>query len=172
MPTRACPESSGKQNVTERQQDSRKEISDRLAGKLFTFTIEATGQVVKLETVDANGTRQELSDEEKAGLAQEGRQRIEEVLEAAFEAGIDCVLGEAEEQDETEQSDEDAELRHLLLVPLMKHGAAKRLLRSDVLDRAILGALIQHAVTSPSAAPVGAAPTAERSDRATSSRAN
>src|ERR1700740_173698 len=43
------------------------------AGKLFAFTIDAsTAQVVKLETLDASGTRHELSDEEAASLAQAG----------------------------------------------------------------------------------------------------
>ena len=43
------------------------------AGKLFTFTIDAsTAQVVRLEAEDASGARHELSDEEKASLAQAG----------------------------------------------------------------------------------------------------
>src|SRR5215472_7703673 len=63
----------------------------RSAGKLFTFTIDAsTAQVVKLESEDSSGARHELSEEEKASLAREGSQDLEELVARAFEAGIAC----------------------------------------------------------------------------------
>ena len=49
----------------------------RSAGKLFTFTIDAsTAQVVKLESEDASGARHELSEEERASLAREGSEDL------------------------------------------------------------------------------------------------
>jgi hypothetical protein len=145
---------------------------DQSGGKLFTFTLDAsTGRVVKFETLDATGVRHELSDEEKASLVQEGSERLEEALEEAFEAGIDCVLGE-NGHDETEESDQDAQLRHLLLTPLIKDSPAKRLLQREVLGRAILGTLIQHSVKPPSAASADSPAAGLESDRAAATRAN
>jgi hypothetical protein len=141
------------------------------AGKLFTFTIDAaTAQVVKLETEDASGARHELSDEEKAGLAQAGTEgSLEQLVERAFEAGIDCVLGDGEPENRAEPADE-AELRHLLLTPLIEHSPAKRLMQREALNRAILGTLIQHAAKAPAAET--SSTTGLQSDRAAPARAN
>jgi hypothetical protein len=147
-------------------------MSEQPAGALFTFTIDASGKVVKFESIDSNGTRHELSDGEKASLAQNGIDNLEEALEVAFEAGIECVLGDEEEElADAEETREDAELRHSLLGPLMEHSPAKRFLRREVLNRAILGTLIQSAMETHPAAPAGAA-TAGAQDRATATRAN
>ncbi len=121
--------------------------TDQSTHRFFTFTIDAeTGQVVKLETFDASGARYELSEQEKASLAQAGSERLEEVLEEAFEAGIDCVLGDGEESDPKSESSEEIELRQELLLPLIKRSRAKRLLRREILNRAILGTLISDSV--------------------------
>ena len=143
------------------------------AGKLFTFTIDAsTAQVVKLETEDASGARHELSDEEKASLAQAGTEgSLEQVVERAFEAGIDCVLGDGEREDRAEEPADEAELRHLLLTPLIEHSPAKRLMQREALNRAILGTLIQHATRAPAEAE-SSATTGLQSDRAAPARAN
>jgi len=146
------------------------------AGKLFTFTIDATtAQVVKLETEDASGARHELSDEEKASLAQAGTEgSLEQIVERAFEAGIDCVLGDGEREnraDEPAEPADEAELRHLLLTPLIEHSPAKRLMQREALNRAILGSLIQHAAKAPATAE-SSPPTGTPSERAASARAN
>jgi hypothetical protein len=117
------------------------------AGKLFTFTIDAdTAQVVKFEAQDASGARCEISEDEKGSLVHAGEDGLEEAFQEAFEAGIDCVLGGANESNEGRESARDAELRHLLLTPLIEHSPAKRLLQPEVLNRAILGTLILHAM--------------------------
>ena len=112
----------------------------------MTVTIDTkTGQIIKIE--GANGTRaqHELSDEEKASLAKKmGRATLEAIIEEAFEAGIACGLGEVADEDEPVESEKDANLRHLLLRPLIENSAAKRLMRRDVLSRAILKTLIGH----------------------------
>jgi hypothetical protein len=121
--------------------------SNQSAAHLLTFTIDArTGQIVKLESLDESGAPHELTDEEKATLAQEGSgDRVEEIVEQAFEAGIACVLGGGDGA-QTQESEQDAELRHLLLLPLIERSMAKRLMQGDVLNRAILGTLIQHSM--------------------------
>ena len=143
------------------------------AGKLFTFTIDAsTAQVVKLESEDASGARHELSDEEKASLAQAGTEgSLEQLVERAFEAGIDCVLGDGEREDRADEPADEAELRHLLLTPLIEHSPARRLMQREALSRAILGTLIQHATKAPAAAESSPA-TGLQSDRAAPARAN
>jgi hypothetical protein len=117
---------------------------------LLTFTIQArTGQIVKIESVDSTGAHHELSDEEKSNLAKEkSKTTLEDVLEQAFEAGIACVLGDADSEDDPPESAQDVDLRRLLLRPLLEEGAAKRLMQSDVLSRAMLTTLIQNATNS------------------------
>src|SRR6516164_1960936 len=113
---------------------------------LLTVTIDTnTGQIVKIEGVNGTRARHELSDAEKASLAKKmGRATLEAIIEEAFEAGIACGLGEGADEDEPEDSEKDANLRHLLLRPLIENSAAKRLMRRDVLSRAILKTLIGH----------------------------
>ncbi len=117
--------------------------------KLFTFTVDArTAEIVKFESLNASGARHEFSDDEKVTLARKGiDDGLEALVEQAFEAGIACVLGE-NGRSQTKESEEDAELRHLLLTPLIKHSLAKRLLEGEVLNRVLLGTLIQHSMKS------------------------
>jgi hypothetical protein len=151
-------QSPAKQKVTHRKKGSHKKAVDshQPAGKLLAFTIDAdTAHVVKFETLDARGVRRELTDEEKTSLLREGGEgRFEDVLERAFEAGIACALGDEAKQDRADETTQDAELRHLLLARLIEHSAVKHLMDGDLLDRAILDALIRHSITP--AADVGA----------------
>ena len=125
-------------------------------GKLFTFTIDATtAQVVKFETVDASGASHEISEEEIASLAQQGSQKLEQALEEAFEAGIDCILGAEDGQSETQESEKDAELRHLLIRPLIEHSPAKRLLQREAINRVLLETLIQRSTKPSPSVPAG-----------------
>ena len=117
---------------------------------LLTVTIHAkTGQIVKIERVNGPDAHHELTAEEKASLAKEsGRATLEAIIEQAFEAGIAYVLGDEGDEDDPMESEKDANLRHLLLRPLIENSAAKRLIRRDVLSRAILKTLIDHATGS------------------------
>jgi len=142
-------------------------------GRRFTFTIDAdTAQVVKLETEDASGARHELSDEEKASLAHAGAAGdIEQFVERAFEAGIACVLGGSGPEERTEEAADEAELRHMLLTPLIECSPARHLMQREVLNRAILETLIQHATKAPTAAESSQS-TGLQSERAAPARAN
>jgi hypothetical protein len=61
---------------------------------LLAFTIDAdTAEIVKLESVDSFGAHHDLSDEEKAKLAFDEKDKLESLFEQTFEAGIACVLG-------------------------------------------------------------------------------
>jgi hypothetical protein len=121
-----------------------------LDSDLLTFTIHAkTGQIVKIECVDSTGAHHELSGKEKVSLAKEtGEATLEAIIEQAFEAGIACVLGDGDGKDDPPESAKDADLRRLLVRPLIEDGAAERLMQRDLLSRAILTTLIQSATSS------------------------
>jgi hypothetical protein len=113
-----------------------------------TVTIDAeSAEVVRIEGLDSTGARHELSDAEKATLMTEGRRddRLAAVVERAFEAGLACVLGDADGET-TEESPEDAELRHKLLAPLIERSAIGHLTERAALNRAMLGTLLQHSM--------------------------
>jgi hypothetical protein len=152
MPARPRRNSSQKTNASARARKDRKTASTTPSGgSLFSFTLDATtGEVVKVETLNAEGTRRKVPERQRKTLARKGRERVEEVLVEAFEAGIDCVLGDSSEPSET---DRDAELRHDLVAPLLKRSSASRLLNPESLNRAILGTLMQHSATEPPRAP-------------------
>ena len=124
------------------------------ADDFYSFTIDrTTARVVKVETLDASGARHEVSDQEKASLATGGSVPLEVALEEAFAAGIDCILGDEAPPDEAEASAQDAELRHVLVAPLIQQSTANRLMRREVLDRVIFQTLIQHSIKPSNATP-------------------
>ena len=115
---------------------------------LFTITIQAeTGQIVKIQHAEGGDGRSELSDQERADLLKKGgKDTLEALIEQAFEAGIACVLGDAIGRSEAEESEEEADIRHLLLDPLIRHSPVQRLMQREVLSRAFLGTVVQHAL--------------------------
>ena len=123
------------------------------ARSLFSFTVDtSTGQVVTVEALDAGGARRKVSESRMKVLAREGRQRLESVVEEAFEAGIDCVLGDSSDKLEGGEREDDAQLRHDLIAPLIQNSSAGRRLNRVVLQRAVLGSLI-HTSMPPACQP-------------------
>jgi hypothetical protein len=117
---------------------------------LFAFTIDAsTGQITRLEKVDSAGARRPLSEQDKAGL-QPGPTwpTLEAIIEQAFEAGVDCVLGNEDEKDEAQESEDEVEVRRILLLPLMERGRMMALRQRSVLGQAILATALQQ-ITAP-----------------------
>ena len=118
----------------------------------ISFTVDtASGRVVTVEAVDDAGVRRELTAEEKSGLAEAGvKDTMSDIVEKTFEAGITAVLGEDGKEDDEAESEDGANLRHLILRPMIAKSAVKRFLKREVLIRAILGALIQEVAPSES----------------------
>ncbi len=156
MPSRRRS-NSPKQNASARTRESAKTQTtghEQTEGSFFSFTLDAeTGKVVKVEKLDAAGKRRKVPDRQVKTLVAKEKAKYEEALEEAFEAGIDCVLGGDDSQPGTEESEQDAELRHVLVAPLIEHSPASRLLKRQALDRAILGSLIQQSTNPAVPAP-------------------
>ena len=108
---------------------------------LLTITIQAkTGRIVKIQSAEGSGGRNELSDREQADLLKKAsKDTLEALIEQAFEAGIACVLGDPIGRSEADESEEEANLRHLLLEPLIRQSPVQRLMQREVLSRAFLG---------------------------------
>jgi len=124
--------------------------ADQPVHRLMTVTITLdadSAEVVRIEGVDPTGARHDLSDDEKVTFIRERRdERLAEVVEQAFEAGIASVLGVEDEEANAEESPEDTELRRQLLAPLIERSAIGRLTERTALNRAILGTLIEHSM--------------------------
>ena len=115
---------------------------------LVAFTIDAdAGRIVRIEKVDSTGARRDLSDEDAATLIQENTLTLETIIEQAFEAGIACVLGDEARQDDLQETEDDAALSRLLLMPLMERTPAHSLQRPEVLGRAILASALEQATS-------------------------
>lgn len=129
-----------------RRARSRSAGSEQTArAEFISFTVEAaTGALISVDAVDAAGTRQELSDDQRASLATDDTPTVESIVERAFEAGIECVLGGEAAEDEADDAD-DADLRRALLRSLIARSAAKRLIQREVLRRAIIVSLMAEA---------------------------
>jgi len=116
--------------------------------ELLSLTINPeTAAIVRLEGVDGSGARHELSKEQTAKLAQlYGEGTLQALIEDAFEAGIASVLGDGAGEFGTSESKDEAELRHLLLKPLIERSAARHLMKRATLARATLASLLRHSV--------------------------
>ena len=99
---------------------------------VFTLCV-ATGQIVKVETVDSAGKRHEVRTDEAVELAgKDDMKGIETALDDAFEAGIISMLdpeSDAEESNESDESAEDLRLRRELLTLIIGSEVRRRLLR-------------------------------------------
>lgn len=105
------------------------------------FTLRSgTGEVLKIEKVNATGQRSEIPDGEIAGLAgKESLHEIEAALDDAFEVGISRLLdpGDDDEAPEEKETAEEMELRKLLL-GLIIGQAVRRRMRRRIVQRLIL----------------------------------
>ena len=131
----------------ERKRKSPRSETGPKAARLVTITVDAdAGRVVGIEGLDAAGQRQDLSDDERAALAEQApTTTLRDIVEQAFEAGIGCVLGRQAAKADTPESEFDADLSRALLQSLISQSAARRLMQFDVLGPAIVGSLIERA---------------------------
>jgi hypothetical protein len=115
---------------------------------LFALTIDvASGRIVMLERVDDAGARHPLSAEDTTLARIKAGATVRRLIEQAFEAGIECVLGEDGEAHPTESKADD-ELSVMLLQSLVERSRARQLTDGEVLNRAIVGTLIAQAAAA------------------------
>ena len=99
---------------------------------IFT-TRSATGEVVKVEKVDAGGNHHEVSKEEIAGLVSKNEMsEIEDALDEAFEARIRSLLDPKNEVEERPETEDELALRRELLTLVIGAGVRRRLQRRIV----------------------------------------
>jgi hypothetical protein len=115
---------------------------------LFAFTVDTSnGRIVMVEKVEGS-TRHVLSPEERAKIAKDnGAPPLRRLVEQAFEAGIDFVLGDSGDGEIT-ASRQDDELSGMLLKTLIEGSQMRELVSGDALDRAIVSTLFGHAAKS------------------------
>jgi hypothetical protein len=131
---------------------------------LFALTISAdTGEIVKVEKVEGSGARRDLRDDDTMGLSAKAALTLDALIEQAFEAGIACMLGVRNRSADAEESDEEADLRRALLMPLMENTWAKDSLKREVLGKAILASAIAQ-IAATRAAALGNAPTQQKAE--------
>jgi hypothetical protein len=107
----------------------------------LTFDVD-TGEVVKIEKVEAAGARRELRDDDGIAVTGTATTTLDTLIERAFEAGIACLLEPEAEGDEADESEDWSDLRRTLLIDLMEKSSAKDLLKREVLGKAILASAI------------------------------
>jgi hypothetical protein len=120
--------------------------SPKPPGGVYSFTIDtANGRILTVESVDEAGTRRSLTPDEKAKLAKSHpAMPLRRLVEQAFEAGIEFVLGEGTDSS-TPESKEEGELSGMLLQKMIEGSAAGKLVKGDGLHRTVIDTLIIHA---------------------------
>ena len=146
-PSKGAPHQRG-QNSAKRER-TRADAGSETKQLIFTMNA-ATGAVVRIEMVDPHGKRYEIPKDETVALAgKDGLHEIEAALDDAFEAGISCLLEPTEgdepgkDSEETEDSDEEKELRRVLLMQIIGRDVRRRLQRRLV-QRFILSRTLAH----------------------------
>lgn len=110
----------------------------------YAFTVDiANGRVLGIEKVDGDA-RRALSPEERSQLAKAcGGLSPHRIVEQAFEAGIEFVLGDGADIAAPE-SKQDGELSGMLLQTLIEGSKGLEPLKGERLDRTFIGALFSQ----------------------------
>lgn len=113
---------------------------------IYSFTVDTgSNRIITVERVDNDGTRHALTAEDKTKLAKTPpAMPLRRLVERAFEAGVDYVLGD-NAGPETPESKEEGELSGILVQTMIKGSKANELVNSDTLDRTVIDTLIVHA---------------------------
>lgn len=124
----------------ERSRQGNAEETVQLVSTLNTVT----GAVAKIEKIDGAGKRREVETEETLKLVgKDNFHEIEAALDEAFEAGISSLFEAEGEDEESAESEEETELRRVLLTSIVGQNVRRRLQRRLV-QRLILSQTLKH----------------------------
>jgi hypothetical protein len=127
-------ESSRNEDPSTGKRPSSKASASEETEQLVLTLNPAKGEVLKVERIDRNGHRRELSEDEIGGLAgKDDADDLEAALEEAYGGGILDVLGEGDE----DEDEEEIALRRLLVARLLGRQVVRRRLRRLVIGRAL-----------------------------------
>lgn len=120
--------------------------AERAVAGIYSFTVDTgSNQIVMVERVDSDGTRHPLTADDKMTLAKTPpAMPLRRLVERAFEAGVDYVLGDGGDT-ESPESKEERELSGILVQTMIKGSKANELIKGDALDRTVIDTLIVHA---------------------------
>ena len=122
-------EDPAKGSAHEGQHSAKRERASDDETKQLIFTLSAaTGAIIKIEIVDAAGKRKEVPREETLALAgKDNLREIEATLDEAFEAGISSVFEPTDDDGPSDETEEEKELRRVLLMHLIGPNVRRRL---------------------------------------------
>jgi hypothetical protein len=137
----ATPDDPGESKGASRSDEQGAKKEPRSKGgpiEQLIFTLRtATGEVVRIERVDATGKRGDVPRDETVGLVgKRDLEEIETVLDEAFEAGIAGILDPGDDDEEPETSDEKK--LHKFLLRLIIGRAIRRRLCDRIMLRLIV----------------------------------
>jgi hypothetical protein len=111
---------------------------------IFTMNA-ATGAVIKIEKIDQSGKRCEVPKEESVALAgKDNLLEVEAALDEAFEAGISSVLEPSSDEEPLDETEEETELRRILLSHIIGRGTRRRL-QQRLVERIVLARTLAKA---------------------------
>ena len=126
-----------------KRERGRSGAANETAQLIFTLNT-ATGAVTKIEKIDEAGKRREVQKDETVKLVgKDNFHEIEAALDEAFEAGISSIFQPEEEEEEGVESEEETELRRVLLSGIVGRNVRRRLQRRLV-QRLILSQTLRH----------------------------
>ena len=132
----------------EGQHSAKRERTRHASGdetKQLIFTLNAaTGAIITIEIVDTDGKRKEIPREETVALAgKDNLHEIEAALDEAFEAGISSVFEPTDDEEPSDETEEEKELRRVLLMHLIGRNVRRRL-QHRLVPRLILSRTLKH----------------------------
>lgn len=146
MPQIDEPTTPAPKAATEAKKAKSAASAERRPGGIYSFTVDTgSNRIVTVERVDSDGTRHPLTADEKTKLTRTSpAMPLRRLVERAFEAGVDYVLG-ADAETESPESKEESELSGILVQTMIKGSKANELVKGDTLDRTVIDTLIVHA---------------------------
>ena len=123
-------------------EDRPKQPAEKTEQLVFTLN-PGTREVIKIERLGAHGTRQEISEQDRADLAGDESDDVLAAAQSAYEAGVADGLDEEPSED---VANEDLILLRLLVGQPSRHRRVQHELRLAMLRRLLLRRLLRRRI--------------------------